>query len=68
MFNLDWLKTKDTYNGARDGIGKIQFAAYSVGHFSNDLCAAAWFTYVLYFVKNVAGLSSVEAASVMLSG
>ena len=53
---------------ARDGIGRIQFAAYSVGHFSNDLCAAAWFTYVLYFVKNVAGLSSVEAASVMLSG
>jgi hypothetical protein len=43
-------------------------AAYAVGHFGNDLCAAAWFTYVLYFVKEVVKLDSVASASVMLSG
>lgn len=52
----------------RDGLTNISISAYAVGHFSNDLCAAAWFTYVLYFVKEVVKLDPVIAASVMLSG
>lgn len=49
-------------------MGPRQVAAYAVGHFSNDLCAAAWFTYVLFFVKEVVKLDSVVSAFVMLSG
>ena len=52
----------------RDGLSKVQVAAYAVGHFCNDLCAAAWFTYVLFFVKEVVQLDSVVAGFVMLSG
>jgi Na+/melibiose symporter-like transporter len=39
-----------------------------VGHFNNDLCATAWFTYVLYYVKEVIRLSPSDAGFVMLSG
>jgi Na+/melibiose symporter-like transporter len=39
-----------------------------VGHLSNDLCAAAWFTYVLYYIKEVVGLSATNAGFAMLSG
>jgi Na+/melibiose symporter-like transporter len=49
-------------------LGSIEIAAYAVGHFSNDLCAAAWFTYVLFFVKEVVKLDAVISAFVMLSG
>ena len=52
----------------RDGLCIKIISAYAVGHIGNDLCAAAWFTYVLYFVKDVVMLDSVTAASVMLSG
>jgi len=51
-------------------------SAYSVGHFLNDLCASAWFTYVLYYVKRVQSLDDFLAGYgnllhdrlVMLSG
>jgi Na+/melibiose symporter-like transporter len=43
-------------------------SAYAVGHFNNDLCAAAWFTYVLYYVTDVVKLDPTIAAFVMLSG
>jgi hypothetical protein len=52
----------------RDGLTRVSLAAYSVGHFNNDLCATAWFTYVLYYVKEVVGLPSEIAGFVMLSG
>lgn len=52
----------------RDGLTKFGVAAYSLGHFGNDLCAAAWFTYVLYFVNFVVKLDPTTSASVMLSG
>ena len=41
----------------RDGLTKISIAGYAVSHFGNDLCAACWFTYVLYYVLEVVGLS-----------
>ena len=52
----------------RDGLTNRHFAAYAVGHFCNDLCAAAWFTYVLYYVKEVVHLEDYIAGFVMLSG
>ena len=27
--------------------------AYSLGHFFNDLVAACWFNYLIYFLKNI---------------
>lgn len=55
-------------NFKRDGLTRTSVAAYAVGHFCNDLCAAAWFTYVLFFVKSVVLLDPVIAGFVMLSG
>lgn len=55
-------------NLKRDGLTRTHVAAYAVGHLCNDLCAAAWFTYVLFFVKEVVMLDSVIAGFVMLSG
>jgi hypothetical protein len=37
----------------RDGLTSLSQSAYSISHFCNDLCAAAWFTYVLYYVTEV---------------
>ena len=34
----------------RDALESIHISAYAVGHLSNDLCAAAWFTYVLFYI------------------
>lgn len=36
-----------------DTLTQLQVIGYSVGHFQNDLCAACWFNYLLYFMKNV---------------
>jgi Na+/melibiose symporter-like transporter len=52
----------------RDGLERRHLSAYAIGHFNNDLCAAAWFTYVLYYVKDVVGLDSTISGFVMLSG
>lgn len=41
----------------RDGVTKIVLAAYSVGHFANDLCASMWFIYLSYYLLNVVGLT-----------
>jgi len=36
-----------------DNLSRIEVMGYSLGHFQNDLCAACWFNYLLYFMKNV---------------
>jgi len=36
-----------------DTLTKTEIIGYSLGHFQNDLCAACWFNYLLYFMKNV---------------
>jgi len=36
-----------------DGLSNQQFWAYGVGHFINDLAAACWFNYLLYFLKEI---------------
>jgi len=40
----------------RDGLKQTNFMAYGIGHVYNDLCATAWFTYMLFFLINVAKL------------
>ena len=52
----------------RDALGRIHVSAYAVGHLSNDLCAAAWFTYVLFYIQEVVKLSQTNAGFAMLSG
>ena len=52
----------------RDGLTKLSFSAYSVSHFGNDLCAACWFIYVLYYVLEVVGLPKEISGFVIFSG
>ncbi|KAL4509928.1 hypothetical protein ABPG72_010121 [Tetrahymena utriculariae] len=49
-----------------DGLNTIQEWAYSVGHFMNDLTAACWFNYLLYWLKQV--IQFQYASWSMLSG
>ena len=60
--------TIDTSHLKRDALTSVHVAAYSMGHLSNDLCAAAWFTYVPYYLQYVVGLKEVYVASASLSG
>lgn len=52
----------------RDGMVSIKVAAYSVGHFNNDLCASMWFVYLTYYLIDVVHLSEDIAAASVLSG
>ena len=45
----------------RDALTTLNFAAYSVGHVFNDLCATAWFSYLLYFLTEVVNLVEADA-------
>jgi len=55
-----------------DSLSRYQIFGYGVGHFQNDLCAACWFNYMLYFMKNVVFFkfedSGFYAGLVLLSG
>jgi Na+/melibiose symporter-like transporter len=51
-----------------DGLCKLHVKAYSIGHLSNDLCAAVWFTYALYYFQEVAKLGHTISGLAMLSG
>lgn len=52
----------------RDGLSQRHVAAYSVGHFNNDLCAVMWFVYLSWYLKEVIGLSPAVTAAATLSG
>jgi len=52
----------------RDGLTSLNIAAYSVGHFFNDLCAVMWFMYLAWYLKEVVGLSSEVTAASGLAG
>ena len=52
----------------RDGLTSKHISAYSVGHFNNDLCAAMWFVYLSWYVKDVVELDSSLTAMCLLSG
>jgi Na+/melibiose symporter-like transporter len=47
---------------------KKHLAAYAVGHLSNDLCAAGWFFYLVFYLKFIVNLSPGQAGLAMLSG
>lgn len=52
----------------RDGLTQRHVAAYSVGHFNNDLCASMWFVYLSWYIKDVVGLDSATTSLCMFSG
>lgn len=52
----------------RDAMESKHFAAYSVGHFNNDLVAGLGFTYQLYYLQEIVGLSQVVSGFTILSG
>jgi len=58
----------DTSHIKRDALEKKHLAAYAVGHLSNDLCAAGWFFYLVFYLKFIVHLSAGQAADAMLSG
>ena len=47
---------------------KRHIVAYAVGHFSNDLCAAGWFFYVVFYLRFIVNLSAGYAGLAMLCG
>lgn len=67
---------KDTPNdppeGLRDALGladlkldaltQTHIYGYGVGHFLNDLCAACWFNYLLYYLVSVDPIGTPEEA------
>ncbi len=58
----------DTSHLKRDALEKRHHVAYAVGHFSNDLCAAAWFFYTVYYLTFIANLGAEWAANAMFCG
>ena len=62
------MDVNDEHKGKRDAMTTIKVAAYSVGHLANDLTGAMWFTYLLYYIKNVIKLGDMFAGLVMLVG
>ena len=52
----------------RDGVNNVVLAAYSVGHFANDLCASMWFIYLSYYLLNVVQLPASISGLCLLSG
>jgi Na+/melibiose symporter-like transporter len=67
-FETNDVKMIDTSHIKRDALEKIHLAAYAVGHFSNDLCAAGWFFYLSYYLKFVLGFTGENAGLVILAG
>jgi GPH family glycoside/pentoside/hexuronide:cation symporter len=61
-------KIIDTAHIKRDALEKKHLAAYAVGHFSNDLCAAGWFFYLSYYLKFVMKLTGATAGLIILAG
>jgi len=73
--NESLLSPSDQKNNGKlklDNLSRLEMIGYSLGHFQNDLCAACWFNYLLYFMKNVVFKddpnSGFYAGIVLLSG
>jgi Na+/melibiose symporter-like transporter len=67
-FESNEVKVIDTEHIKRDALEKKHMAAYAVGHFCNDLCAAGWFFYLSYYLKFVMGIGGDKAGLVLLAG
>jgi Na+/melibiose symporter-like transporter len=51
-----------------DGLTPWTIGIYGTGHVLNDLAAACWFNYLLYFLSEVLGIGGSEAGGIMLVG
>ena len=54
--NDDYSKFEDPTRPSNiklDTLTPLQKLGYSIGHFQNDLSAACWFNYILYFMESV---------------
>lgn len=58
----------DTSHLKRDAMEKRHTRAYAIGHFSNDLCAAGWFFYLVFYLRYIVKLTAGQAGYAMLSG
>lgn len=45
-----------------DALTTVHVYAYGVGHFLNDLCAACWFNYLLFYLKSVQPIGTPDEA------
>ncbi|OMJ85964.1 hypothetical protein SteCoe_12596 [Stentor coeruleus] len=55
-------------NTKYDGLTTFSTWLYGVGHVLNDLCAACWFNYLLYYIAVVQNQSNAVAGTVILVG
>lgn len=61
-------KKEEDPNAKRDGMSFKHVAAYSVGHFNNDLCAAMWFVYLSWYLNKVVKLDADTTGTCLFSG
>jgi hypothetical protein len=67
-FETNETKVIDTSNIKRDALERRHLAAYAVGHFSNDLCAAGWFFYLSFYLKFALNIPGGSVGLVILAG
>ena len=53
---------------AVDGLSKFTIGIYGTGHVFNDLAAACWFNYLLYYLTEVLEIGSAAAGGVLFAG
>jgi Na+/melibiose symporter-like transporter len=51
-----------------DDLNKGNIFSYGIGHVLNDLTAACWFSFILYYLTDIVQVSKTKAGLVMLSG
>jgi len=67
-FHHEDPKVIDTKGIKRDALETRHKFAYSIGHLSNDLCAAGWFFNFTFYLKYVVLMPGGDAGLVMLAG
>jgi len=65
---MEVMEKVDPKNLKRDGLTPVHVAAYSVGHFINDLTVAQWFIYCPWYLKNIVGLEKSTVGRCLLLG
>ncbi len=61
LYNEGGAQVQPNLHMKLDSLSRYQIFGYGVGHFQNDLCAACWFNYMLYFMKNVVFLEYTDS-------
>lgn len=59
-------KSETTHVVARCGGSQLCF--YGLGHVFNDLCAAVWFSYTLFYFQIVLEMESTTAGTLVMLG